>query len=68
MFVYLKNNPIFATAISESLLRVSGRYSSGQRGRTVNPLGNLRRFESCSPHKNPDQLVRVFCFRNFFKQ
>nr|ADI20188.1 hypothetical protein [uncultured Sphingobacterium sp. EB080_L08E11] len=27
-----------------------GGYSSGQRGRTVNPLGNLRRFESCSPH------------------
>ena len=27
-----------------------GRYSSGQRGRTVNPLGNLRRFESCSSH------------------
>ena len=29
-----------------------GRYSSGQRGQTVNLLCELRRFESCSPHKN----------------
>jgi hypothetical protein len=28
-----------------------GRYSSGQRGQTVNLLCELRRFESCSPHK-----------------
>lgn len=31
-------------------MSLTGGYSSGQRGRTVNPLGNLRRFESCSPH------------------
>ena len=29
---------------------MTGRYSSGQRGQTVTLLGNLRRFESCSPH------------------
>jgi len=44
-----------------------GRYSSGQRGQTVNLLCELRRFESCSPHnvlnkKKPQARLMVFLF------
>jgi hypothetical protein len=40
-------------------IQASGRYSSGQRGQTVNLLCELRRFESCSPHgkaEKPENL------------
>ncbi len=48
MFGNVQRVPIFATAKHNKLR--SGRYSSGQRGQTVNLLCELRRFESCSPH------------------
>jgi hypothetical protein len=38
---------------------VSGRYSSGQRGQTVNLLCELRRFESCSPHKREKEAKKA---------
>ena len=45
---------------------VLGRYSSGQRGQTVNLLCELRRFESCSPHKkSPEELSGLLSFIAF---
>jgi hypothetical protein len=43
----------------KSSLSVSGRYSSGQRGQTVNLLCKLRRFESCSPHKRGKEVKKA---------
>jgi hypothetical protein len=40
------------------LIQASGRYSSGQRGQTVNLLCKLRRFESCSPHEKGKEVKR----------
>ncbi len=38
-------------------------------GWTVNPLGNLRRFESCSPHKSFDtkKADGTFVIQNFIE-
>jgi hypothetical protein len=45
--------------------KASGRYSSGQRGQTVNLLCKLRRFESCSPHLNVSSNWNVFFCKQF---
>ena len=59
MFAYLKNTLIFATAMRITCCMAMGRYSSGQRGRTVNPLRNLRRFESFSPHEMGKKILTL---------
>jgi hypothetical protein len=59
MFAYLKNTLIFATAMRITCCMAMGRYSSGQRGRTVNPLRNLRRFESFSPHEKGEKANKA---------
>ena len=62
----LKSVVIFAAVCRDKFNKILGRYSSGQRGQTVNLLCELRRFESCSPHKKAQLDTGLFLFMIYY--